>query len=251
MGKRGSEVSREAADLILMDDNFSTIVDMVKDGRRIYDNIRKAVGYVFTIHIPIALSALLAPALGIRPESLMFLPMLVVLLELIVDPTCSIVLERQPAESDIMERRPRDPKKKMINAGILLKSIFQGLTIFAASFGAYYFMLSENPDNASTARAMGIAVIMIANLFLVQVNSSDIDSIFKSGRRLAKDKVMWAVNILVVLGLFLFLYTPLNVFLRLAPLTAGQILTVFSLAAVSVLWYEIVKMIKRTKLISV
>jgi len=245
MGKRGSEVSREAADLILMDDNFSTIVDTVKDGRRIFDNIRKAVGYVFTIHIPVALSALLAPALGISPESLMFLPMLVVLLELIIDPTCSIVLERQPAESDIMERKPRDPKSKMINAKVLLKSVLQGLTIFAASFGVYYWMLLMNPGNAPVARTMGIAVIMIANLFLVQVNSSDIDSIFTSVKRLAKDKVMWAVNILVILGLFLFLYTPLNEFLRLAPLSALQLFAVFSLAAASVLWYEIVKMIKR------
>ncbi|MCL2545192.1 MAG: cation-translocating P-type ATPase [Clostridia bacterium] len=247
MGKRGSEVSREAADLILLDDNFSTIVDTVKDGRRIFDNIRKAVGYVFTIHIPIALAALLAPALGIGPGSLMFLPMLVVLLELIIDPTCSIVLERQPAESNIMERKPRDPKKKMITGGTLIKSVLQGLALFAASFGAYYYMLSINPDDASTARAMGIGVIMIANLFLVQVNSSDIDSIFTSVKRLAKDRVMWAVNMLMVLGLLLFLYTPLNGFLRLAPLTAGQFLAVWGLAAASVLWYEIVKWAKRAR----
>lgn len=71
MGKRGSEVSREAADLILMDDNFTTIVETVRDGRRIYDNIRKAVGYVFTIHIPIAFASLLAPFLGIAPTALL------------------------------------------------------------------------------------------------------------------------------------------------------------------------------------
>jgi Ca2+-transporting ATPase len=247
MGKRGSEVSREAADLILLDDNFSTIVDTVKDGRRIYDNIRKAVGYVITIHIPIALSALFAPALGINPESLMFLPVLVVLLELIIDPTCSIVLERQPAEYKILSHRPRDPKKKMLNAETLLKSVSQGFTIFAASFGVYYYVLLANPDNASVARTMGIAVIMIANLFLVQVNSSDIDSIFTSIKRLAKDKVMWAINILVMFGLLLFLYSPLNGFLRLAPLTAGQFVVVFGLAAASVLWYEIVKFMKRIR----
>lgn len=85
MGKRGSEVSREAADLILMDDNFTTIVETVKDGRRIYDNIRKAVGYVFTIHIPIAFASLLAPMLGIAPTALLLLPLHVVLLELIKD----------------------------------------------------------------------------------------------------------------------------------------------------------------------
>lgn len=105
MGKRGSEVSREAADLILLDDNFSTIVDTVKDGRRIYDNIRKAIGYVFVIHMPIAFASLLAPLLGISASSLLLLPVHVVLLELLIDPTCSIVLERQPAESDIMNRK--------------------------------------------------------------------------------------------------------------------------------------------------
>lgn len=116
MGKRGSEVSREAADLILLDDNFSTIVDTIKDGRRIYDNIRKAVGYIFAIHIPIAFASLLAPLLGINPASLLLLPLHVVLLELVIDPTCSIVLERQPAEQDIMERPPRDPNEKLLTA---------------------------------------------------------------------------------------------------------------------------------------
>ena len=130
MGKRGSEVAREAADLILMDDNFSTIVHTIEDGRRIYDNIKKAIGYVFTIHIPIAFASLFAPLLNISPASLLLLPVHVVLLELIIDPTCSIVLERQPAESNIMDRKPRDPNEKILTAGVLTKSILQGLAIF-------------------------------------------------------------------------------------------------------------------------
>lgn len=137
MGKRGSEVAREAADLILLDDNFSTIVDTVKDGRRIYDNIKKAIGYVFTIHIPIAFSALLAPLMGINPANLLFLPVHVVLLELVIDPTCSVVLERQPAEPGIMERPPRNPQEKLLTAATLSKSVLQGLAIFAASFADY------------------------------------------------------------------------------------------------------------------
>jgi Ca2+-transporting ATPase len=108
-------------------------------------------------------------------------------------------------------------------------------------------MLSVNPDNADAARAMGIGVIMVANLFLVQCNSSNIDSIFVSIKRLSKDKVMWVVNIAVMAALFLFLYTPINGFLRLAPLTAGQLLTMFGLAAASVLWYEIIKLAKRLR----
>jgi Ca2+-transporting ATPase len=245
MGKRGSEVSREAADLVLMDDNFSTIVDTVKDGRRIYDNIRKAVGYVFTIHIPIALTALFAPLLGIYTASLMLLPMHIVMLELIIDPTCSVVLERQPAETNIMERKPRNPKEKLINIKTLTKNITQGLAIFATSFGLYYFMLLQNPNNASIARSMGIATIMLANLFLVHTNSSDTDNILTSIKRLSKDKVMWAVIIFTLLSLCAILYTPLNSSLKLAPLTAGQILMVLGLSAGSVLWYEIIKLINR------
>ena len=244
MGKRGSEVSREAADLILMDDNFTTIVETVRDGRRLYDNIRKAVGYVFTIHIPIALSSLLAPFLGIAPTALFLLPLHVVLLEVLIDPTCSIVLERQPAERDIMARRPRNPQEKLLTAGLLGKSVLQGLTVFAASFGAYFITLAGKADNAPTARAVGLAVIMLANLFLVQFNSSDRDLAVRSIARLAKDGVMWAVNLGTLALLGLILYTPLSVYLKLAPLTGGQALTALALAAGSVLWYELVKIIR-------
>lgn len=244
MGKRGSEVSREAADLILLDDNFSTIVETIKDGRRIYDNIRKAVGYVFTIHIPIAFSALLAPFLNINPLSLLLLPLHVVLLELIIDPTCSIVLERQPAEHNIMERKPRSPQEKILTSGILIKSVILGLFIFAASFGTYFVFLRQSPENAALARTMGLTIIMIANLFLVHVNSSDTDFAVQSVKRLAKDKVMWGAVVGTIAFLLLVLYTPLCEVLKLAPLSLRQFLFAFGCAAISVLWYELVKLVK-------
>ncbi len=243
MGKRGSEVSREAADLILMDDNFTTIVDTVRDGRRIYDNIRKAIGYVFTIHIPIALSSLLAPLMGIAPGALFLLPLHVVLLELIIDPTCSVVLERQPAEEDIMRRPPRNAKEPMLTKGLLVKSLAQGLMIFTAAFGTYLWALAGNPVNAPAARAMGLSIVMLANLLLVQVNASERDFIFRTARRLAKDKVMWAVNLLTLAGLAAILYTPLHEVLKLAPLNGAQLMTVLGMALVSTLWYELVKAI--------
>lgn len=247
MGKRGSEVSREASDLILMDDNFTTIVETVRDGRRIYDNIRKAVGYVFTIHIPIAFASLLAPFLGIIPSALLLLPLHVVLLEVLIDPTCSIVLERQPAENDIMDRKPRNPKEKLLTGGLLAKAVIQGLCVFAASFGSYFLTLAGNPDNAPVARAIGLSVIMLANLFLVQVNSSDHDFAIISAKRLIKDPIMWAVNLGTLALLGIILYSPLSGLLRLAPLSAMNLLTALGLAAVSVLWYEIVKLIKRIR----
>lgn len=247
MGQRGSEVAREAADLILMDDNFSTIVDTIRDGRRIYDNIRKAVGYVFSIHIPIALASLLAPMLGVAAPALMLLPLHVMLLELIIDPTCSIVLERQPAEDDIMERPPRDPQAKILTAGLLLKSVVQGLIIFAMSFGAYFITLDGNPANAPVARSLGLAIIMLANLFLVQVNSSQHNFAVTTAKRLIHDKVMWAVNIITIAGLAVILYSPLHSFLKLAPLSLCQLGCALGLAAVSVLWYELVKVYQRAK----
>lgn len=245
MGKRGSEVSREAADLILMDDNFSTIVDTVRDGRRIYDNIRKAVGYVFTIHIPIALASLLAPFLGISPANLLLLPLHVVLLELIIDPTCSIVLERQPAEHDIMQRKPRNPNEKILTAATLIKSVLQGIVIFAAAFGTYLVYLKHSGGDAPLARTMGLTIIILANLFLVQVNSSNCDFALQSLFQLAKDKVMWAVNIVTFGGLLLILYTPLSTFLKLTPLNGTQFVMAAVLSAVSVYWYEAVKLVKK------
>lgn len=245
MGKRGSEVAREAADLILMDDNFTTIIETVKDGRRIYDNIRKAVGYVFTIHIPIALASLLAPILGITPSAILLLPLHVVLLELIIDPTCSVVLERQPAEGDIMSRKPRSPRERLLSPRLFVKSIIQGLVIFAASFTTYYVQLENNADNAPAARAMGLVIIMIANLLLVQVNSSNHDFVFQTIGKLMKDKVMWAVNIITLMGILFILYTPMAPFLKLEHLSAVQFFEAVLIAGCAVLWYELVKLFKK------
>lgn len=244
MGQKGTQVAREAADLVLLDDNFTTIVETVRDGRRIYDNIRKAIGYVFVIHIPIALSAVLAPMLGITGEMAMLLPLHIVLMELIIDPTSSIVFERQPAEETIMEKPPRSPKEPLVTMGLAVKSLFQGLAIFAAAFGLYWANLESGPE---LARSMGLGVIVFCNLFLVQVNSGDTDSVLRLIGRLAKDKVMWAVGLAVPLGWLLILYTPLSRWLKLAPLNPGQLLLTVGLAGASVLWYEGVKWILRRR----
>ncbi len=246
MGKRGSEVAREAADLILMDDDFSTIVRTVKDGRRIYDNVRKAVGYVITIHIPIALSSLLAPLLGINPGALMLLPLHVVLLELLIDPTCSIVFERQPAERDIMARKPRKSDEKLLDFRLFRKSALLGLLIFVASFGSYIFTLS-NTQNPALARSMGLSVLIFSNLFVVFSTASDRDFILSSAMAMRHDKVLWFVNGLTLFLLGLILYSPLNSFFKLAPLPILYLGAAFFLSALSVLWYEIAKLKRRQR----
>ncbi|HEY5500666.1 MAG TPA: cation-translocating P-type ATPase [Candidatus Humimicrobiaceae bacterium] len=158
--------------------------------------------FAFTIHIPIAFGSLLAPLLGISPASLLLLTLHVVLLELVIDQTCSIVLERQPAEKDIMQRPPRNPKEKLLTAAMLAKSVMQGLTIFGASFAMYYIFVNRYPDNAALARTMGLSIILLSNVLLVQVNSSSTEFAITSFMRQIKDKVMWAVIIGTISLLF-------------------------------------------------
>ena len=146
-----------------------------------------------------------------------------------------------------MERKPRSQNEKLLTGELLLKSIFQGIVVFAVSFGAYYVNIGNNPDNAPVARAMGLAIIMLANLFLVQVNSSNHDFAFRSAVKLSKDPIMWTVNIGTLALLGVILYTPASLLLKLAPLSAKQLLAALGLAAASVLWYELVKLVKRLK----
>lgn len=242
MGKRGSEVSREAADLVLMDDNFSTIVDTIEDGRRIYDNIKKAIGYIFVIHMPIALSSLIGPLLNIQSESLFLLPLHVVLLELIIDPTCSIVFERQPAEANIMERNVRNINDNIVDKSILFKSLLQGLIIFIASFSTYYYLLDKD---VLLARTMGLLIIVLSNVFLVQENSSEYDYAIYSITKLFKDKLIISVNLLLLVAALIIIYTPIKNVLKLTSLSIMNIVVVIIISFVSVFWYELVKIFKK------
>ena len=240
MGGRGTEVAREAADMVLLDDDFSTIVSTIRDGRRIYDNIRKAMEYILVIHIPIALSALAAPLLALP---VLLAPIHVVLLELIIDPTCSIIFERQPEERDIMERRPRPVGSPIITKGLLGKAVAQGLAIFAAAFGSYYLTL-RNGD-AEHARTFFLTVLVLANLFLVYVNRSDKDFAFAKGNA-AIDKIAWLVNISVLFCLIVMSTLPqAAAATKLQPLSLADFITALLTAAAATFWWEGVKWFRR------
>lgn len=244
MGKRGSEVSREAADLVLLDDNFKTIVDTIEDGRRIYENIKKAIEYIIIIHIPIALSALIAPLLGIDSASLFLLPPQIVLFELVIDPTCSIVLERRPADSDTMNKPPRRLNENILDRKHLLLSLLQGLIIFIASFGSYLLFL---PFGAVLARTVGLTVILASSLFLVFVYSSEQDFAYKSFLTLIRDKVVLGINLTLIAIYLVIIYSPLNQVFRLAPCGFFELIYSLLIAAIAVFWFEIVKLARRHK----
>jgi Ca2+-transporting ATPase len=244
MGKDGNEVCREAADVILLDDNFPTVLGAIEDGRRIYQNIIKAICYVLTIHIPIALISFVVPLLKISPDSLMLLPLHIVLLELVMNPTCSITLERLPAEETIMNKPPRNINERLLSPSRFMRCILQGIIIFIASFGLFYYLL-KNGASPEVARTSGFTVLVLSNIFLVSVNSSDTESIIRTLLNTRKDKVIWVVNFIIVLSLCVMVYSPINQYLRLAPLPPRYVFYVLVIALLAVIWYEIYKLMKR------
>jgi len=134
MGGRGTDVAREAASIVLLDDNFVTVVGAIRQGRNIYSNIRRAIRYILAVHVPIAGLALLPILVG---APLVLMPLHVVFLELIIDPACSIVFEREVATDDIMRRPPRPPTERLLGIGQLFASLAQGAAMFAAVAAMY------------------------------------------------------------------------------------------------------------------
>lgn len=246
MGRYGSEVCREAADLVLLDDNLQTILDSVEDGRRIYMNIGKAVGYVLAIHIPIALISLLAPLIGIPMEEIMLYPLHIVILELIMDPICSVAFERLPSEEGIMSGKPYKADSLLLTGWGFIKSIIQGTVIFAVCFFTYYSLLMSSFSH-ETARAAGFAILILANIFLVMENCSASESIIRIIYKLRHEKGIWLLDLIMLLELVLMLYSPISAYLGFTALSPAM-LTFTSIAAIiSVFWYEGIKLILRKR----
>ena len=166
MGGRGTDVAREAASIVLLDDDFGSIVRAVRLGRRIYDNLRKAMGYILAIHIPIAGLALLPILLG---WPLVLTPMLIALLELIIDPACSVVLEAEVEENDVMQRPPRRPDSALLSGSLIGWSVLQGTVAFA--WVATVFLLAMLlPVPADEVRTLAFVTLVGANIALIFVN---------------------------------------------------------------------------------
>jgi len=203
MGGRGTNVAREASDLILLDDRLATVTQAVRDGRKIFDNIQKAVHYVFTVHVYVVLMALVMPLLGLPP---VLLPIHIVLLELIIDPTCAIVFEAIPAEEGIMQRDPRDPERPIISKNRYLRIILIGLSIFIVAGGAYVMGL-RNGLSQEISRALAMATILWCNVTYVLSSTSRTKSIFKSLRFL-KDRTFVTVYAALIASFLCLIYVP-------------------------------------------
>jgi len=168
MGTRGTDVAREASSIVLLDDNFASLVHTIALGRRIYDNLRKAMVYIVAVHVPIAGLALL-PLIFDKP--LILTPLLIALMEMIIDPACSIVLEAEQAEKNSMERPPRDPTSLLLTSSALLWGAIQGGTAFLI-LGGIWMMAFQSGMPDDEVRSLVFVSLMITNLSLILVNRS-------------------------------------------------------------------------------
>jgi len=169
MGERGTDVAREAAALVLLDDSFASIVSAIRQGRRIYDNITKATRFVFAVHMPIIALALV-PTLLHWPVLLM--PVHIVLLELLIDPACSVVYEAEPAADDIMRRPPRAPSDSPFAVANLRYAVIQGLGFAGILLLGYGLLLGQGLDAAQGRSAVFIALVF--GLFLLTLANRDL-----------------------------------------------------------------------------
>ena len=163
MGGRGTDVAREAAALVLLDDDFSSIVRAIRQGRRIFDNLRKAMSYLVSIHIPIAGLGLLPVMLG---GPLVLFPAHIVFLEFVIDPACSIAFEAEPAEPDVMRRPPRDRRQRLIGGLPLVLAILEGAVALAFTMGIYWAATAVASPEPRT-RLLAFSAVVIANLSLI------------------------------------------------------------------------------------
>ncbi len=243
MGGRGTDVAREASTLVLLDDDFTSIVGGVKMGRRIFDNLKKAIAYIFSVHIPIAgLSAL--PVLFGWP--LILLPVHIVFLEFIIDPACTTVFEAEPEEADVMQRKPRSINTRLFNYKAAILSAIQGVVALALVIVVYLYANSMGLDT-DTARTMAFATIVLTNLALIITNRSWSLSIVGIFRR--PNKAFWQILSLALLALLLVIYLPpLSSLFRFAALAPLDLLICFIAGFGSIVWFEVYKAAKKGKL---
>jgi len=243
MGAKGTDVAREASSLVLMDDNFSSIVGAIKMGRRIFDNLQKAFGYTFAIHVPIAGLSLIPIIVGNLP--LILWPVHIVFLELIIDPACSIIFEAEKEEITIMNRPPKKIDEPFFGSRKILFSCMQGISILIITLAVYFVGLYFGFDEKEV-RAMAFITLIISNIAIIMTNRSWQDNIFKIIASPNK-AVLWVTG-----GAFLFLILILNIpfFSDLFQFHKPSFFnTVICVAAglSTIIWFEIYKLIKLKK----
>lgn len=243
MGKKGTEIAKQAASLVLQEDDLSKMVDAIAVGRNIYSNLKKAIQYIISIHIPIVLTVFIPLALGwVYPN--IFSPVHIIFLELIMGPTCSIIYENEPMEKNTMSQNPRPFTTSFFKLKELTTSIIQGLMITAGTLICYQYAIYQKLGE-STTRTMVFTVLIAANIFLTLVNRSFYYSVITT-LKYKNNLVLLIIGITIfVTGLLLYV-EPMTKFFEFNTLTLSQLLISVGFGFLFVVWYEAVKWTKRT-----
>jgi Ca2+-transporting ATPase len=240
MGGRGTDVAREAAALVLLDDDFASIVAAIRLGRRIFDNIKKAFAFTLAVHVPIAGLSILPVFFVDWP--LLLLPAHIVFLELIIDPSCSLVFEAEEAEADLMQRPPRKSDERLFSRSTIASALVQGLSVFAVCLAVFVRARIDHSEDA--ARALTFATLVVAFVMIILVNRSWTRSAF-SMLLVPNAALEWvAVGAGLFLGVVLFVPFAQRLF-HFAPLGALDLLLSLGAGLIGVLWFELVKLVKR------
>ena len=242
MGGRGTDVAREAASLVLLDDDFSSIVAAIRLGRRIYDNIKKAIVFIVAVHVPIAGLSMLPVFFADWP--LLLLPVHVAFLQLIIDPSCSLIFEAERAEVDVMRRPPRKRDARLFSRETLSIALLQGFSILTVCLGV--FLLGRRAHPVDAARALTFVTLVVAIVIVIVVNRSWLQSA-AAMLRAPNPAVRW-----VLLGAAVFLALAVLVpFVRrlfhFAPLHLNDLLLSLGAGLLCVLWFEVVKWLWRVR----
>jgi Ca2+-transporting ATPase len=242
MGGRGTDVAREASSIVLLDDDFSSIVKAVRMGRRIFDNLKKAMTYILAIHVPIAGMSLL-PVLFNWP--LVLLPFHIVFLELIIDPACSIVFEAEPEETCIMDKPPRNLKEPLFNKRNIVFGLLQGFSVLFIVLAVFITAMHRGQGELD-ARTLSFTTLIIANLGLILTNRSRSRTILSTLR--SPNAALWWVLAGALFFLAIILYIPfLKKLFHFSTLHLIDLAISLAAGAFSIIWFEGFKIIHRQK----
>ncbi|TDD77551.1 cation-translocating P-type ATPase [Flavobacterium caseinilyticum] len=244
MGKKGTEIAKEAANLILIDDDFSKMIDAIAMGRKIYYNLKKAIQYIISIHIPIIMIVFIPLALGwIYPN--IFSPVHVIFLEIIMGPTCSIIYENEPMERNLMSLHPRPFTNTFFKLKEITISIIQGLIITLGLLFVYQYCVAKNCSESAT-RTVVFLTLISSNIFLTLTNRSFYYSIFTT-LRYKNNLVLMIISVTILITASLLFVPLFAAFFEFETVSGFQIGLSILVGFVSVLWIEIYKIFKRRK----
>jgi P-type Ca2+ transporter type 2C len=236
MGQRGTDVAREASSLVLLNDDFSSIVNAIKQGRQIYDNLHKAIAYVVAIHIPVAASVFIPIVLGAPP---MLSPIHILFLEMIIDPACAIVFEMEPPEDDLMNQAPRNPDEKMFNLQHISMAIIQGIGLSIAVL-ALYLGLPGLDVSLMTATTIGFATLVLGNILLIIATRSNQHHLLSILRK-PNPSQKWLIGLTLGSFALLLFFPALRTHFSFSHVSLEDMLLIIGASLACLAWYELTK----------